>query len=138
MPTPARCAILAALAIVPLHSISDILLAERTPVRNIAEDQRILPYAKPGQLLDIGGRRINLHCTGAGSPTVILMAGIFSWSVVWYKTQPVIAQTTRICAFDRAKLRVARRIQVSSPRRVATRHLKPPIKPCSLVPCPIR
>jgi pimeloyl-ACP methyl ester carboxylesterase len=30
------------------------------------------------------------------------MAGISSWSPVWYKTQPVIAQTTRVCAFDRA------------------------------------
>jgi pimeloyl-ACP methyl ester carboxylesterase len=30
------------------------------------------------------------------------MAGLFSWSVVWYKTQPVIAQKTRVCAFDRA------------------------------------
>ena len=50
----------------------------------------------------IGGRRINLHCTDAGGPTVILMAGLFSWSVVWYKTQPVIAQKTRVCAFDRA------------------------------------
>jgi pimeloyl-ACP methyl ester carboxylesterase len=62
----------------------------------------MLPYAKPGQLVDVGGRRINLHCTGAGGPTVILMAGIFSWSLVWYKTQPVIAQKARVCAFDRA------------------------------------
>ena len=62
----------------------------------------MLPYVEPGQLVDIGGRRINLHCTGAGGPTVILMAGIFSWSAVWYKTQPVIAQETRVCAFDRA------------------------------------
>jgi len=30
------------------------------------------------------------------------MAGLFSWSVVWYKTQAVIAQKTRVCAFDRA------------------------------------
>ena len=100
MPTLARRAMLAALAIALLLSISDIVLAEPTPAA--AEDQRILPYAEPGQLIDIGGRRINLHCTGAGGPTVILMAGIFSWSVVWYNTQPVIAQTTRVCAFDRA------------------------------------
>jgi pimeloyl-ACP methyl ester carboxylesterase len=66
------------------------------------EDQRFLPYTRPGQLVDIGGRRINLYCTGAGSPTVILMAGLFSWSAVWYKAQPVIAQRTRVCAFDRA------------------------------------
>jgi len=62
----------------------------------------MLPYVEPGQRVDIGGRRINLHCTGTGDPTVILMAGLFSWSVVWYKTQPVIAQKTRVCAFDRA------------------------------------
>ena len=67
-----------------------------------AEDSRMLPYIHPGQLIDIGGRHINLNCTGEGGPTVILMAGLYSWSVVWYKTQPVIAQKTRVCAFDRA------------------------------------
>ena len=67
-----------------------------------AEDERILPYVQSGQLIDVGGRHINMYCVGTGSPTVVLMAGIFSWSVVWYKTQPVIAQKTRVCAFDRA------------------------------------
>jgi len=62
----------------------------------------LLSYVAPGQLVDIGGRRINLHCTGAGSPTVILMAGSASWSPIWYKVQPVIAQKTCVCAFDRA------------------------------------
>ena len=62
----------------------------------------MLTYAQPGQLVDIGGRHINMQCAGAGTPTVILLAGLFSWSVVWYKTQPVIAQKTRVCAFDRA------------------------------------
>src|SRR6266403_610249 len=102
MPTLALRAILAALAAALLLSISGIVLAEPTPAPAIAEDQRILPYVEPDQLVNIGGRRINLHCTGAGGPTVILMAGLFSWSVVWYKTQPVIAQKTRVCAFDRA------------------------------------
>jgi pimeloyl-ACP methyl ester carboxylesterase len=102
MPAFALRAILATLAAALLLSIGNVVLAEPTPVPAMAEDQRILPYVKPGQLVDIGGRRINLHCTGAGGPTVILMAGIFSWSVVWYKTQPVIAQKTRVCAFDRA------------------------------------
>jgi pimeloyl-ACP methyl ester carboxylesterase len=97
MPTLALRAILAAAL---LLSICDVVLAEPAPV--VAEDQRMLPYVKPGQLVDIGGRRINLHCTGTGGPTIILMAGIFSWSGVWYKTQPVIAQKTRVCAFDRA------------------------------------
>ena len=95
-------ALRAILAATPLLSIGDVVLAQSNLTPTVAEDQRLLPYAKSGQLVDIGGRRINLHCTGAGGPTIILMAGIFSWSVVWYKTQPVIAQKTRVCAFDRA------------------------------------
>jgi len=66
------------------------------------EDQRLLPYAEPGQLVNVGGRRINLQCSGTGFPAVILMAGIASWSAIWYKTQPVIAQKTRVGGFDRA------------------------------------
>jgi hypothetical protein len=50
----------------------------------------------------MSGRRINLHCLGAGGPTVILMAGLSSWSAVCYKTQPAIAKMARVCAFDRA------------------------------------
>jgi hypothetical protein len=71
MPRFALRAILAAL----LLSIGDVVLAQPTPAPSMAEDQRILPYAEPGQLVNIGGRRINLHCTGTGGPTVILMAG---------------------------------------------------------------
>ena len=85
-----------------LFIFGDDVLAQPKPAPAMAEDQRILPYAKPDQLVDIGGRRINLHCVGTGGPTVVLMAGIFSWSLIWYKTQPVIAQKTRVCAFDRA------------------------------------
>ena len=91
----------AVLVVVMVLSINDVL-AQVKPGTAVAEDQRLLPYAKPGQLVDIGGRRINLQCTGVGHPTVILMAGIASWSPVWYKTQPVIAKTARVCGFDRA------------------------------------
>lgn len=72
------------------------------PAPATVEDQRLLPYVEPGQLVDIGGRRINLRCTGSGGPPVILMAGLLHWSFVWYKTQPEIAKRTRVCAFDRA------------------------------------
>jgi len=85
-----------------LLSSAHLVLAQPEPAPAVEEDQRLLPYIKPGQLVDIGGRRINMHCAGTGGPTVVLMAGLFSWSVVWYKVQPVIAQETRVCAFDRA------------------------------------
>jgi len=102
MPTRAHRAIVAALAANLLLSVGDVVRAQPEPAPAVAEDQRILPYAAPGQLVDIGGRHINLLCRGDGGPTVVLMAGLFSWSLVWYKTQPVIAQKTRVCAFDRA------------------------------------
>ena len=103
MPTLALRAALAVLAAAPLLSILKVAHAQPNPApTTIAEDERLLPYVKPGQLVDIGGRRINLHCTGAGGPTVILMAGSASWSPIWYKVQPAIAQETRVCGFDRA------------------------------------
>ncbi len=85
-----------------LLCICGVVSAQPDPTSALAEDQRLLTYIQPGQLVDIGGRRINLHCMGAGEPTVILMAGLSSWSPVWYKTQPGIARMTRVCTFDRA------------------------------------
>ena len=102
IPTFARRLTLLPQAAALLLSTGGVVPAQPEPALASAEDQRLLPYVQPGQLVDIGGRRINMHCAGSGRPTVILMAGIFSWSVVWYKTQPVIAQKTRVCAFDRA------------------------------------
>jgi len=102
MTTPALTALRAALAAALVLSIAGVVLAQSEPAAATEEDRRLLPYLEPGQLVDIGGRRVNLFCTGSGAPTVILMAGISSWSPVWYKTQPVIAQRTRVCAFDRA------------------------------------
>ncbi len=49
-----------------------------------------------------GGRKIHLNCEGAGSPTVVLTAGLGGWSITWNKVQPVIARRTRVCAWDRA------------------------------------
>jgi pimeloyl-ACP methyl ester carboxylesterase len=98
IPTFARRAILAAL----LLSIGGVVLAQPRPVPATGEDRRLLSYVQPSQLVDIGGRRINLYCTGIGGPAVILMAGLSSWSPVWYKTQPEIAKRARVCAFDRA------------------------------------
>lgn len=59
-----------------------------------------------GQLVDVGGRRLHLYCTGQGSPTVILESGQANSLAVWRWIQPRLAgnraQTTRVCAYDRA------------------------------------
>ncbi|MFK3737368.1 alpha/beta fold hydrolase [Massilia sp. TN1-12] len=59
-------------------------------------------FAKPGQLVDIGGRKINLHCSGSGPVTVVFDAasGEAGWN--WHRVQPEVARQARACTFDRA------------------------------------
>ena len=59
-------------------------------------------YPMPGQLVDIGGHRLHLRCTGSGSPTVVLEpgAGAMSSSLGWIT--PEVARDTRVCVYDRA------------------------------------
>ena len=62
----------------------------------------VAPYLHPQQLVDAGGHKINLYCTGHGSPSVILDAGEGETMFTWRKVQPAIAKFTRVCSFDRA------------------------------------
>src|ERR1700757_1672738 len=73
----ARMAWLAYAAATSLFPMVETANAQSDSMPVPAEDQRMLPYVESGQLVDIGGRRINLNCTGAGGPTVIMMAGLF-------------------------------------------------------------
>jgi pimeloyl-ACP methyl ester carboxylesterase len=59
-------------------------------------------YARPGQLVDVGGFRLNLYCMGSGSPTVVFDSGWGDWAPAWSKVQPEIAKWTRACSYDRA------------------------------------
>jgi pimeloyl-ACP methyl ester carboxylesterase len=59
--------------------------------------------AMPGHLVDVGGRRLYMHCTGSGSPTVVLVSGLAETSVYWGGwIAPAVAQNTTVCAYDRA------------------------------------
>jgi len=57
--------------------------------------------ASPGRIVDIGGQHIHMHCTGAGSPTVLLENGTGDFSVIWALVQPQVAEFTRVCSYDR-------------------------------------
>lgn len=59
-------------------------------------------FAVPHQLVDVGGRKMNLYCSGEGDTTVVFdgPSGDAGW--VWFKVQPQVAQRTRACVFDRA------------------------------------
>jgi len=55
----------------------------------------------PGKLVDIGGQRIHLDCTGHGSPTVLLESGLGDFSPIWTFVQGPVSATTRVCSYDR-------------------------------------
>ncbi len=59
-------------------------------------------YPPPGQMVDVGGHRLHLYCTGEGSPTVVLEAGLAGSSLDWSWVQPEVEQFTRVCSYDRA------------------------------------
>ena len=59
-------------------------------------------YPAPGQMVDVGGTQMHISCTGSGSPTVILDAGLSGSSLDWGLVQPSIAASTRVCSYDRA------------------------------------
>jgi pimeloyl-ACP methyl ester carboxylesterase len=82
------------------HAIPVLLIAAQIQ----AQGQPSESYPPPGRLIDVGGRKLHLHCTGAGSPTAILMAGGGAYSIDWALVQPRVAEVTRVCSFDRAGL----------------------------------
>jgi pimeloyl-ACP methyl ester carboxylesterase len=55
----------------------------------------------PGKLVDIGGQRLHLNCTGTGSPTVLLENGTGDVSVLWSLVQPGVSTFARVCSYDR-------------------------------------
>src|SRR5215510_15566103 len=63
------------------------------------------PFPPPGKLIDVGGWRLHLNCTGevrASQPTVILEAGMGDFSAEWSLVQPGVAKFARVCSYDRA------------------------------------
>ncbi len=64
----------------------------------------LAPYLHPQRLVDVGGHKLNLYCTGHGSPSVILDAGGGETMMTWRKVQPAIAKLTRVCSYDRASM----------------------------------
>ncbi|CAN5633276.1 alpha/beta hydrolase [soil metagenome] len=77
-------------------------LLAATPDAAQAEDL-LGAYASPQTLVTLpDGRKLNFHCSGVGSPLVILDGGWSATVLTWRKVQPQVANLTRVCAMDRA------------------------------------
>jgi pimeloyl-ACP methyl ester carboxylesterase len=60
-------------------------------------------YPMPGKLIDAGGYRLHIYCTGvAGSPTVVLEGGLGSIAILWNQVQNSLPRNVRVCSYDRA------------------------------------
>ncbi|MHA7238733.1 alpha/beta hydrolase [Arthrobacter sp. TMS1-12-1] len=55
-----------------------------------------------GRLIDVGGHRLYLHCTGSGGPTVVIEPGAGLASSAVALVSPAVARETRVCVYDRA------------------------------------
>ena len=83
-------------ALIPICVIVAGVIYERAAEK---KDREGIPQI--GQSIDIGGRSLNIYCSGQGSPAVILEAangpGLF-----WSDIQAEIAKFTTACWYDRA------------------------------------
>lgn len=82
--------------------VSALLAVVGAVYEAIAEARDRADYPPPGQLVDVDGHWMHINCSGAGSPTVIIDAGLGDWSTGWAWVQAEVAATTRVCTFDRA------------------------------------
>ena len=66
----------------------------------LARERRANPM--PGQLIDVGGFKMHVDCTGQGTPVVILDSGLGDSYIWWRDVQPEIGKFVRVCSYDRA------------------------------------
>src|SRR5262245_42138478 len=64
-----------------------------TLAQKVATDHS--PPPPPGKLVDVGGYRVHLFCTGTGSPTVVIVGAGYSFD--WGLVQPEVARFTQVC-----------------------------------------
>ena len=92
-------------------------------------------YPAPGRMVDIGGFRLHLNCSGSGAPAVVLDAALGGSSISWSLVQPVISTRPRVCSYDRAGLgwsdagpmpRTAGRVADERHRLLAAAQIPPP------------
>jgi pimeloyl-ACP methyl ester carboxylesterase len=55
-----------------------------------------------GKLVDLGGHRLHVNCTGSGDQTVVVENGLGDFSFDWTLVQESVSHFARICTYDRA------------------------------------
>jgi len=61
-------------------------------------------FPPPGRMISVNGVNLHLYCIGSGFPTLILEAGLGENSLSWHPVQSKLAQSMRVCSYDRPGL----------------------------------
>jgi len=73
--------------------------------QRLSETADLKRYRPPGQLIDIGGRRLHLLCAGpTPGPTVVIDAGSGNDSMFWEDMVGRVSAFAHVCTYDRAGL----------------------------------
>jgi pimeloyl-ACP methyl ester carboxylesterase len=75
---------------------SFFLIVFRTPI--LGQTDGTNPPPPLGKLVDVGGYRVHLYCTGVGSPTVVIVGAGYSFD--WGLVQGEAAKLTQVCSYD--------------------------------------
>ena len=73
-----------------------------------------------GQMVDVGGYRLYISCSGTGSPVVVMEAGFELGGKTWRDVVSGIAGFTRVCIYDRRGLGLSDKFPQSIPTRTST------------------
>lgn len=77
------------------------LLAAGVLYQSVSTRREAGRFPPPGQLVDVGGRRLHLICIGEGQPAVIFEPSAFGNALSSSKARSEISATTRVCSYDR-------------------------------------
>jgi len=122
--------------LVGLFGLVTLTAAAGATYQWVATRRDLASTPPPGQLVDVGGRKMHLWCMGTGAPPVILEAGLGGSSTDWGFVQPEIARITRVCSYDRAGMgysdpgpspRTARRIAAELGKLIDRSSLEGPV-----------
>jgi len=80
-----------------------VLLGLAASAEAICEARDGTRFPPPGEMIDVGGRRLHILCKGtAPGPTVVIEQGAGSPSILWWPVQDKVAAFARVCIYDRA------------------------------------
>ncbi len=84
-----------------LFGLTALLLISGYFYQTMSQEKDKEQFSPPGKIFTLNGYDMHLHCTGSGSPTVILEAASGGLTSSWGWVQPEIAKNTRVCSYDR-------------------------------------